>query len=393
MGEQKTGRNDPCPCGSGKKFKVCCLDKRPSGLSMEQYSVRQPLQVYGEMGREWATPKSQQNGTPRSVMPKVRVEVDYTFQEEFGKADVFYLFSVSRTIVLENGNVIWVEFLKPGMRMKLEDGGVATVTKVSPPKIVMAPSDKEYEGGLKEKRILGTIKRTGFVVMDLVVGGMTIATTPGHPFYSVTRREFVPAGELSLNELLRNDRGGSVPLQAKGQPRYGLVEMYNVEVEDFHTFFVGTPGNAVWVHNGLEGLCSVVKPLGQEEAAQLSENVLFRQVKGDHKGRPFGQPTNPKTPTVADLNPKVAEIKAGDLESAIVGRKHGLDPRQAGPVSQMSNEELLKFRVNDPMSGNLNVTGDGFSITGGHHRLAEIIQRVKDGRLPADTPIRILFHD
>jgi hypothetical protein len=59
----------------------------------------------------------------------------------------------------------------------------------------------------------------------------------------------------------------------------------------------------------------------------------------------------------------------------------------------MSNEELLKFRVNDPMSGNLNVTGDGFSITGGHHRLAEIIQRVKDGRLPADTPIRILFHD
>jgi hypothetical protein len=149
----------------------------------------------------------------------------------------------------------------------------------------------------------------------------------------------------------------------------------------------------VWVHNGLEGLCSVVKPLGQEEAAQLSENVLFRQVKGDHKGRPFGQPTNPKTPTVADLNPKVAEIKAGDLESAIVGRKHGLDPRQAGPVSQMSNEELLKFRVNDPMSGNLNVTGDGFSITGGHHRLAEIIQRVKDGRLPADTPIRILFHD
>jgi uncharacterized protein YecA (UPF0149 family) len=21
----KTGRNDPCPCGSGKKFKKCCL--------------------------------------------------------------------------------------------------------------------------------------------------------------------------------------------------------------------------------------------------------------------------------------------------------------------------------------------------------------------------------
>ena len=23
----KTGRNDPCPCGSGKKYKHCCLAK------------------------------------------------------------------------------------------------------------------------------------------------------------------------------------------------------------------------------------------------------------------------------------------------------------------------------------------------------------------------------
>jgi hypothetical protein len=25
----KTGRNDPCPCGSGKKYKKCCLGKKP----------------------------------------------------------------------------------------------------------------------------------------------------------------------------------------------------------------------------------------------------------------------------------------------------------------------------------------------------------------------------
>lgn len=25
--EQKVGRNDPCPCGSGKKYKACCIDK------------------------------------------------------------------------------------------------------------------------------------------------------------------------------------------------------------------------------------------------------------------------------------------------------------------------------------------------------------------------------
>jgi SWIM/SEC-C metal-binding protein len=26
----KIGRNDPCPCGSGKKFKKCCVDQPPS---------------------------------------------------------------------------------------------------------------------------------------------------------------------------------------------------------------------------------------------------------------------------------------------------------------------------------------------------------------------------
>jgi len=26
--EKTPGRNDPCPCGSGKKYKHCCLKKR-----------------------------------------------------------------------------------------------------------------------------------------------------------------------------------------------------------------------------------------------------------------------------------------------------------------------------------------------------------------------------
>jgi len=26
-GKKKIGRNDPCPCGSGKKYKKCCLGK------------------------------------------------------------------------------------------------------------------------------------------------------------------------------------------------------------------------------------------------------------------------------------------------------------------------------------------------------------------------------
>ncbi len=31
---KKTGRNDPCPCGSGKKFKKCCESKMIAGRFM-----------------------------------------------------------------------------------------------------------------------------------------------------------------------------------------------------------------------------------------------------------------------------------------------------------------------------------------------------------------------
>ena len=27
--KEKVGRNDPCPCGSGKKYKKCCISKAP----------------------------------------------------------------------------------------------------------------------------------------------------------------------------------------------------------------------------------------------------------------------------------------------------------------------------------------------------------------------------
>ena len=34
--EPKVGRNDPCPCGSGKKYKKCCLLKPASEQQPEQ---------------------------------------------------------------------------------------------------------------------------------------------------------------------------------------------------------------------------------------------------------------------------------------------------------------------------------------------------------------------
>ena len=38
----KIGRNDPCPCGSMKKYKKCCIDKDTS-QEVETNTFLQPL--------------------------------------------------------------------------------------------------------------------------------------------------------------------------------------------------------------------------------------------------------------------------------------------------------------------------------------------------------------
>ena len=35
----KIGRNDPCPCGSGKKFKHCCLDQSSPQFNVSNHEI------------------------------------------------------------------------------------------------------------------------------------------------------------------------------------------------------------------------------------------------------------------------------------------------------------------------------------------------------------------
>lgn len=51
---KKIGRNDPCPCGSGKKYKFCCMNKPKSPLdSIESPEERNKwLQTYPDTGSE-----------------------------------------------------------------------------------------------------------------------------------------------------------------------------------------------------------------------------------------------------------------------------------------------------------------------------------------------------
>lgn len=128
-----------------------------------------------------------------------------------------------------------------------------------------------------------------------------------------------------------------------------------------------------------------------EEAEQLPQNVLFRIVRGDAKGRAFGTPRNPHIPTIEEFNPRVVEVRAGELAQAIVDRRHGIYLEQADRIGQLSNEDLIRFRLEDPMSATQ--VQNGLCLTGGHHRTNEIIQRVQAETMDHNTIIRILLHD
>lgn len=141
----------------------------------------------------------------------------------------------------------------------------------------------------------------------------------------------------------------------------------------------------------LDGFCRAVEPLEADFADLLTAGVLCRIAKGDRKGRPYCTPRNPDTPTLDDFSPRVGEVRAGDLVNVITGRQHGIFAGQAEQIERFTDEELLRFRVDDPMSGH--PTAGGFSITGGHHRINEISRRVQAGELAPDSSVRILFHD
>jgi hypothetical protein len=154
----------------------------------------------------------------------------------------------------------------------------------------------------------------------------------------------------------------------------------------------GAQEEGILSDSGINSLgCRTIEPLRAEEKDQLAESVVFRITRGDAKGRPFGTPRNPRVPSMEEFNPHMGELCAGEIEGKIGGCRHGLFPEQVERVRQFSNEDLIRFRPEDPISGY--AESGTFSITGGHHRLAEIIRRVQAGELPADTPIRILFHD
>lgn len=47
----KIGRNEPCPCGSGKKFKKCCMDKLTAAAPVATPAQEPKLSLQSEVGK------------------------------------------------------------------------------------------------------------------------------------------------------------------------------------------------------------------------------------------------------------------------------------------------------------------------------------------------------
>ncbi len=248
----RVGRNGLCPCGSGRKSKRCCQNQLAAGGTEGLTAFAKARPVFGdgaETRRHSPEPALRQQES--DGQPIERIPILYTYAEPFGEAECVYCFPVDQPIILDNSSVIPAKWLQAGMLFRMEDGTLGTVTAVEPPKVWEPPSRIPNRHGNYARRVLGTIKHKGVAVLDVTFGGQTVTTSPDHLFWSASREAWVPVGSMRPGELLRNAQGTVTAVEAIGPPRHGFIKLYNMEVEELHTFFVGASGGgSALVHNG-----------------------------------------------------------------------------------------------------------------------------------------------
>ena len=78
---EKVGRNDPCPCGSGKKYKNCCLQKeqqKKSPLGGRKFTAK----VLSSGGIN----KASQQEIPQQGQTKPPIDYTTLMERSFGEA-------------------------------------------------------------------------------------------------------------------------------------------------------------------------------------------------------------------------------------------------------------------------------------------------------------------
>ena len=122
--------------------------------------------------------------------------------------------------------------------------------------------------GEKElKTVVQTFVNETSELIHVCVNGEEIITTPGHPFYSPVKGWTV-ACKLRAGDILVLQSGKYVIVEKiQHEILESPVKVYNFEVEDFHTYYVGE--SAVLVHN----VCGVKNTPDQNAVIQLAKEA------------------------------------------------------------------------------------------------------------------------
>jgi hypothetical protein len=246
---------------------------------------------------------------------KVRVGVDYTFSDGIGVGQVGYCFDVSQEFLLTTGQIVTADKVEVGMRFVIDGGMVATVTAVDAPRAYAPPPRDRDANGNTAKRVVGTVRYRGeYPVLDLVVGDRSMKTTPGHRFYSLDRGGWVDAETLAPGEWVESEDWAPAPVTRISPARFERIDLHNVEVEDFHTYFVGTSSvNSVWSHNGLEGGCAIPKPAQRQRQIPESDGYWSSSpAKGAPKDGIPGESYWHSTDPLITSHPEYRPIKFTD---------------------------------------------------------------------------------
>lgn len=215
MAVRTVGRNDPCPCGSGKKYKKCCIGSTFQPAPMPTY---------------YTSPSSQ----PRAATPRKPVGTSQAASD-----------GIPEYVFVKNKGLTHRNELRPGDECRLKDGEWA----IYRPDLMNGGSVYVKDRGwIPEDELKPGDQYEHDGVWVTFQPERTIGTTEEHPFY-VKDKGWTKAGELKEGDLLRT-AGGWVPVT--GVRNTGRVEtVYNLRVADYHTYFVGAPewGFAVWAHN------------------------------------------------------------------------------------------------------------------------------------------------
>ena len=188
------------------------------------------------------------------------------------------------------GNLKEAKCFVAGTKVSSEDG-LKPIEKIKIGDRVWSKNEETGEVALKKVKNIFVNKTK--VLVHVIINGEEIKATEKHPFY-VEGKGWVVASELNCGDIVIREDGSKAKVESvKTEKLEKEIEVYNFEVEDFHTYFVGE--NRILVHNtcGIKPVDEVVdgagnatgsyKQLvdaGEKDAHHIIQDAAMREIDG-----------------------------------------------------------------------------------------------------------------